>query len=259
MALHPSTDLDAHRVSFLECEFDLLDFEGAVAWLEDRRPGDRFAYVATPNVDHLVRAHREPELFRPLYREAALCLCDSRVLAQVARRCGVRLTVVPGSDLTRVLFERVLVSEDKVCVIGGSGGSVQRLQALHPHVTIAHCPAPMGLRDNPAALSSTAEAAKAIGEGARFWLVSVGSPQQEMLARHMAGLSAMNGTALCIGASIDFLTGDQRRAPRLMQRLSLEWAWRLMTEPRRLARRYLVEGPAIFPIAYRWARQQRRR
>lgn len=253
----PSPD-EIPRTSFLDCAFDLLTFEGALGWLRGRGADDRFGYVTTPNVDHLVRAHREPELFRPLYRDAALCLCDSRVLARVGQACGVTLTVVPGSDLTRALFEQVLDAGDRVCVVGGSEASVARLRAIYPRVGIVHCPAPMGLRTNADALAATAAAAQAAGEGVRFWLLSVGSPQQEMLARRMADLPGIAGTALCIGASIDFLTGDQRRAPRAVQRLSLEWAWRLATEPRRLARRYLVEGPAIFPIAYRWARRRRR-
>lgn len=68
----------------------------------------------------------------------------------------------------------------------------------------------------------------------------------------------MRGTALCVGASTDFLLGTQQRAPGIVQRLSLEWAWRLLSDPRRLAHRYLVEGPAIFPMAWRWHGGRRR-
>jgi UDP-N-acetyl-D-mannosaminuronic acid transferase (WecB/TagA/CpsF family) len=52
--------------------------------------------------------------------------------------------------------------------------------------------------------------------------------------------------ALCIGASINFLTGSERRAPRWMQLIGFEWLYRLMNDPRRLAKRYLVRGPRIF-------------
>lgn len=245
------------RASFLDVDFDLLDLDGAVAWLAARGSDQALAYVVTPNVDHLVRAEREPVLFRPLYREAALCLCDSRVLAKLARACGVRLPVVPGSDLTPALFERVVHSGEGVCVVGGRKESVGRLRARYPGATVAHCPAPMGLRDNPAALAATAQAAVATGRGSRFWLLAVGSPQQEMLARAMTGVAGAAGTALCVGASIEFLTGDQRRAPRAVQRIGLEWLWRLASDPRRLARRYLLDGPAIFPAAFRWVWMRR--
>jgi N-acetylglucosaminyldiphosphoundecaprenol N-acetyl-beta-D-mannosaminyltransferase len=60
------------------------------------------------------------------------------------------------------------------------------------------------------------------------------------------------GAGLCIGASLDFITGRERRAPRLVQRLSLEWAYRLAVDPRRMWRRYLVEGPRVFVMAARF-------
>jgi exopolysaccharide biosynthesis WecB/TagA/CpsF family protein len=62
--------------------------------------------------------------------------------------------------------------------------------------------------------------------------------------------------AFCIGAGLEFLIGDQKRAPRFLQRLNLEWAHRLATNPRRLWRRYLVEAWAIFPIYRRWRRSR---
>jgi exopolysaccharide biosynthesis WecB/TagA/CpsF family protein len=77
-------------------------------------------------------------------------------------------------------------------------------------------------------------------------------PQQEMIAHAIAAQSGARGTALCIGASIDFLTGRARRAPRWMQRLSIEWLHRLLSDPARLWRRYLIEGPRIFAMAWRW-------
>jgi exopolysaccharide biosynthesis WecB/TagA/CpsF family protein len=58
--------------------------------------------------------------------------------------------------------------------------------------------------------------------------------------------------AFCIGAALEFITGQTKRAPVLARRLGLEWAHRLLTDPRRLWRRYLVEGPAIFLLALRW-------
>ena len=65
------------------------------------------------------------------------------------------------------------------------------------------------------------------------------------------------GCGLCIGASLDFITGRQRRAPRVVQRLGLEWAHRLASQPGRLWRRYLVDGPKIFRLARRWHRERR--
>lgn len=243
------------RIDFLDVEFDSIDFDGACAWLAGRTTGDGFAYVVTPNVDHIVRAQRDPDLYAPLYSDADLCLCDSRILALLAKRHGVELPVVPGSDLTPALFDRVLRPGDSVCLVGGAEDAVPRLQARYPGIRmVQHCP-PMGLRTDPKARRAAAEFIA--GTGARFVLLAVGGPQQEMIAREMKLEGGHRGTALCIGASIDFLTGGQTRAPRIVQKLALEWLWRLGTDPRRLARRYLVEGPAIFAIARRWSRKRR--
>jgi N-acetylglucosaminyldiphosphoundecaprenol N-acetyl-beta-D-mannosaminyltransferase len=89
------------------------------------------------------------------------------------------------------------------------------------------------------------------GAGHRLFFLAVGSPQSEILSLRASQAGGCTGVALCIGASIDFLTGRQARAPRWMQRAGLEWAHRLFSEPRRLWRRYLVEGPKIFWIALR--------
>ncbi|MFZ3358226.1 MAG: WecB/TagA/CpsF family glycosyltransferase, partial [Xanthobacteraceae bacterium] len=85
----------------------------------------------------------------------------------------------------------------------------------------------------------------------RSWdiaLLCLGCPAQEMIALELAELGCKSGVALCVGASIDFLTGTRKRAPHWLQALSLEWAYRLAQEPGRLWRRYLVESPKILRI-----------
>ena len=79
-------------------------------------------------------------------------------------------------------------------------------------------------------------------------LLCVGAPAQQLIARHIGEFGRTSGVALCVGASVDYLTGAQARAPRWMQRLSLEWAYRLAREPVRLWRRYLVESPKVLRI-----------
>jgi exopolysaccharide biosynthesis WecB/TagA/CpsF family protein len=71
-------------------------------------------------------------------------------------------------------------------------------------------------------------------------------PQQEILACQIAGNPQVRGVGLCVGAAIDFLTGKQRRAPVWIQKIGLEWFYRLLSDPRRLASRYLIECPRIF-------------
>ena len=77
--------------------------------------------------------------------------------------------------------------------------------------------------------------------------------EQELIAAETKAIPGATGTAFCIGAALEFLTGRQKRAPRVAQRLGLEWAHRLASNPQRMWRRYLFDNPRIFLLAWRWA------
>lgn len=245
------------KVQFLDVAFDVLSQDEVERWLDLRTAHSPFAYVVTPNVDHVVRLAAAPPDVGQAYEQAHLCLCDSRVLARLARMVGVALPVVPGSDLVAALFARVLRPGDKICLIGGDESDADRLRVLYPSLKIIQHRPPMGLMSNPIARKTAADFAAATR--ARVTLLAVGSPQQELIGHMLAQRPDARGTALCIGASIDFLVGVQKRAPRVVQSMGIEWAWRLATNPRRMARRYLVDGPAIFPMLWRWQRARARR
>jgi exopolysaccharide biosynthesis WecB/TagA/CpsF family protein len=83
---------------------------------------------------------------------------------------------------------------------------------------------------------------------ARFVFIAVGSPRQEIVAYAIRRSSMASGLGLCIGTSINFLVGAEKRAPVWMQRAGFEWLSRLVGSPRRLWRRYLIECPKIFPL-----------
>jgi len=242
-------------MDYLGLSFDELDMAAVVRLLRMRGADIPFAYAVTPNVDHVVRLSRldrESEE-RAAYRHAAWRLCDSRVLALLASLQGVRLLVVPGSDLTRRLFDDVVEPGDRICLLGGADGDRALLAAFRPDLEVVQHIPPTGLRTDPAA---RAEAARfAIDARARFTLIAVGSPQQELIAAAIRETGEARGTGLCIGAGLDFLTGRARRAPRWMQRLALEWLFRLLSDPARLWRRYLWDGPRILVLAW----QARRR
>lgn len=245
------------RAVVFDIRFDLLERGQVHDWIAARDANSQFAYVVTPNVDHVVRLERAgPDLHR-IYRQADLCLCDSQILRAIARLMGIRLTLVPGSDLVAALFHHILRPRDRVCLIGGKETHPASLAQLYPGIDVVQHIPPMGLQTNAAA--RTAAIRFAAQSGARVILLAVGSPQQELLAAEMARAPDVHGTAFCIGASVEFIVGEQRRAPLPLRRAGLEWVWRLSTDPRRLARRYLVDGPRIFPMAWRWWRAEHKR
>lgn len=245
--------MPTERENFLDVSFDVLPADRLLSRIEAVSSDAPFQYLVTPNVDHLVRLHRRgadvPGLGEA-YRRADLCLCDSKVLARLARWRGVSLPVVTGSDLTAALFEGVIGEGDRIAIVGGNAAMLDDLRTRYPKIDfVQHCP-PMGLMRNSDARRAAAEFIAR--EQARFTFICVGSPQQELIAAEASTIEGGRGMAFCVGAALEFITGQTRRAPPLARSLGLEWAHRLVTDPRRLWRRYLVEGPAIFLLAYRW-------
>jgi exopolysaccharide biosynthesis WecB/TagA/CpsF family protein len=238
------------RISFLDLDFCDLSVADALAAILERPAGASFAYVVTPNVDHVVRIQRRRSDLWPAYRSAWLCLCDSRILSRLAANSGVILPTAPGSDLTAALVVGGLCPGDRIAIVGGSDSLIAWLRAAFPMVEFLHLNPPMGFVANAQAFAVARDFL--VDAQARFSIIAVGSPQQELLAWHVARTGKAVGTALCVGASLEFLTGEQRRAPGWMQAISLEWLFRLLSNPRRLWRRYMIEGPAILPIYRRW-------
>jgi len=252
----------AVRQNFCGVLFDVLSPIETLERCKTVTATDRFRYIVTPNVDHVVRLNKEPGVFKPLYKPAWLCVCDSRILELLAKFSGIKLPATPGSDLTAQLFDNVIKADDPVNVIGGDNDVIEKVIARYGLTNLNHHQPPMGLRHNAEAIDA---AAKFIADNpANTTFICVGSPQQEMVAKaalehgDAKGLQA-KGLGLCVGASLDFLAGKIERAPGWMQKTRLEWLHRLASEPGRMWKRYLIEGPKIFVIWYKWQRQNKRK
>jgi exopolysaccharide biosynthesis WecB/TagA/CpsF family protein len=240
-ALEPDDDAAPDRVVH---EIDDFDLEAFLA-VADRFGNERFGFVVTPNVDHLIRYYEDPE-FRGHYRAADYVLMDSRFVARLIRRTkGVNLPICTGSDLTAELFWRVVTRDDRIVLIGGSAAQAEELAIKYALSDLRHYDPPMGFIGDAQAVETCLRFIESASPF-RFCFLAVGSPQQEALAHALRDRGRARGLALCVGASINFLTGVQKRAPRWVQQLALEWLYRLLQEPRRLARRYLIRGLRIF-------------
>jgi len=234
------------RTEFLEISFTPLDMDAALAAICAVPPDASFRYVVTPNVDHVVRLqHRRSDLW-PAYRGAWMTLCDSRILAKMARSIGTDLPVVAGSDLTSELFEKVVKKTDRIAILGGRSDLVAKIADRYGLTNICHYDPPMGFGNNPREVRKASRFL--IEADARYCFLAVGSPQQELVAHQVRQTRGARGIGFCVGASLDFLSGEQERAPVLVQAMALEWLYRLASNPQRMWRRYLVEGPRIFMI-----------
>jgi len=236
-------------VALLGLDFANLDVNGAATFLASRAPGTAFAYVVTPNADHLVRLHRQPEL-GPIYHAALLCLMDSRVVARAARLLGLPTPpVATGSDLTAALLARHIHPDEPVTIVGLRQTLLPGLAAKYGLSNVAHFDPPMGFDRNPEQLAETVRFVEQ--NPARFIFLAVGSPRQEHLAAAITAGGRATGIGLCIGASLEFLTGAASRAPSWMQKAGLEWLHRMAGNPGRMLRRYLLDDPPIFGILLR--------
>lgn len=224
------------RVTFLDTPLDLITQQVALKYLQQHDRHCSFAYVVTPNVDHVLRCHGSAAVAKR-YQQACLSLCDSRILAAGAFMKGLAIPeVITGSGLTRMLFEQVLTPQHRITIIGGSDDMVARLKARYTLDKVFHHNPPMGFIYDEQAIEACGQFVAS--HKSDLILLAVGSPQQEALAARLQTRADCRGLGLCIGASLLFLTGFERRAPSWISRIGMEWFYRLCQNPRRLWRRY---------------------
>ena len=240
--------------AFLDLRFDVASEEAFLARIAELAHADEFSFVATPNVDHMIRLHQEADpASSPLwaaYRQASLTICDSRILSGLAARSGLTLPAVPGSDLTARIVHSPDFAGLHCHVIGGDAAMLADLAARFPALRWTQFEPPQNVLRDPAAQQAIVRSVA--DQRADIAFMAIGSPQSELVCALIRAAGGARGVALCIGASLEFVTGVKHRAPVALQRLGLEWLFRLATEPRRLWRRYLIVAPRIFTIWKKW-------
>ena len=224
-------------------DYDLRSFTDVAADFGQKL----YSFVVTPNADHLIRLDDDPA-FRSIYADAGFVLLDSRLLSHVVRFTrGLRLPVCTGSDLTASLFSTVIDADDPIVLIGCSDKQAASLADRYGLRHLAHLNPPMGFVHDATSVENVLRFVEQ-NSPFRFCFIAVGAPQQELLASRLKQRGVARGLALCVGASINFLTGEERRAPAWMQHIGMEWMYRLTQAPGRLAHRYLVRCPRVFGL-----------
>ncbi len=203
------------HIRFLGLDLSTGTLEDAVAWLQQRPPDAPFDYIVTPNADHFVRLSRTAAL-RSVYDGAWLRLLDSRVVARIAWLLGLRPPrVVTGADLTETILRDHLRPGESIAVVGLRPELLPVLVRRYRLSRPAHCDPPFGFEHDPDALEAVVRFV--VEHPARFVFLALGSPKQEILAAAIKATNRAVGIGFCIGASLDFLTGAQTRAPRWVQ------------------------------------------
>ena len=241
----------AQQVDLLGMKFDALSSGDVVQRVMDGIRGGTGGWIMTPNLDHLRRFVREPQV-RHYFSGPDLVVADGQPLVWASYLQGTPLPGrVAGSDLISSVSAAAADVDCRVFLLGGAGhsssGAATTLTERYPGLQVVgtHCP-PMGFESDTAvqhAINCVVAAAPDI--------VFVGLPFPKADALILRLKARLPRTWLFgLGVSFSFITGDVRRAPIWMQKSGCEWAWRLSQEPGRLSRRYIVDG---IPFALRGA------
>jgi N-acetylglucosaminyldiphosphoundecaprenol N-acetyl-beta-D-mannosaminyltransferase len=241
--------------SIMGLPFHRLDhLELVRLFLEGVRMG-RGGWIVTPNLD-ILRQFTGSLVSRELIMSASHRVADGTPIVWASRLAGEPVPErVPGSDLVMSLPEAAAQAGVSVFLLGGNPGvaaaAANRLRADHPGLRTveSYCP-PFGFEDDPEELSRIKKAL--VDAQPTLVLVGLGFPKQEQLIGSLR--TQMPRTWFVgVGISLSFLAGEQRRAPATLQRLGLEWLHRLAHEPRRLFRRYLIQGVPFSLRLLSWA------
>lgn len=250
---------EAGRISVGHAKIDDLGFDQAVNVICDLARARAGAVVVTPNIQHIAYLERDRDL-QESYSAADLVLPDGWPVVLAMRLSGgVNRERVPGSDLIPALCVRAARDRLSVAFVGGQpGAAAEAARRMEVHAPGVGCalvadPSP-GFEADRQRLD---ELVASINDAAPdLVFLGLGTPKQEVLIHRLRSRLDV-GVTLCLGAGIDFIAGAQQRAPVAVQTLGLEWAHRVLQEPRRMLPRYARSLPLFIRAAARTTRRQR--
>lgn len=205
---------------------------------------DRFARavgfsVATLNLDHVVKLTQDP-VFYAAYADHTHVTADGNPIVWLSRLARQKIDLIPGSELIDPVAALAAEMKVPVALFGATDASLtaaaRALQERYADINVVLTLSPaMGF--DPEGADADAAIAKLETSGARLVFLALGAPKQEVFAARAQKVLKQSGF-LSIGAGLDFISGQQVRAPKWVRKLAAEWLWRMLSNPKRLAKRY---------------------
>lgn len=229
-----NSETSRERVEILGFHVDPISMDDAVNWVESKRGAESFHLLITADASGIVQAQDDPELGE-LYRKASVVTPDGAGILWAAKRLGAPITDrVSGVDLVERLCEQSSKTGLTLFFLGAAPGIAEaareKLTAKYPSCKI------VGVHDGFFAGKTDAEVAEEIGAVAPdVLLVAMGIPRQEKFLWNTQALSRAK-VGIGIGGSFDVHSGLVKRAPGIVQSLKLEWAWRLLLNPKKISK-----------------------
>jgi exopolysaccharide biosynthesis WecB/TagA/CpsF family protein len=212
--------------------------EAVSSILAAAQSGDSFS-VYTLNLDHVAQLRQHPD-FRAAYRRARFVTADGFPIVVLGRLAGTQIERTTGADLVEPVCEQAGRNGIPLFFLGSNSltlhRTIRRLSERFTGLEIVGSYSPRAHFD-PYSLEADRSIDEIRVSGARICFVALGAPKQEIFAARC--LDELPGVGLlCIGAALDFIAHTQDRAPAITQKIGLEWAWRMLHNPRRLGPRY---------------------
>ena len=232
-------------------------FAEAAEMIESCIASGQRTYVIPINVDVVMKIEHDPYL-KQIVDDANMVLVDGTPLVWISKTHGRPVAEkISGSDLVPVLCERAAKRGYSVFLLGGKEGVAEqaknKLEQKYPGIKVVGTYAPpMGFEQDPEELEKVnASISKANPD---LLIVCFGCPKQEKFIYENMGKYQAT-VSICAGATVDFLAGNVRRAPKWMSNCGLEWFYRFLQEPKRLFKRYFIDDMKILGLAVKYGKK----
>ena len=245
------------RIKFMNTEVDNLSMKETLQAINSLIKQNKNAYVVTPNVDHIIQLERGAELVE-VYKNADLILTDGKPLIWISKWYGTPIKEkISGSDL----FPRVCALAAKkgyrMFFLGAAEGvaakAAENLEKRFKGLQVVgtYSP-PFGFENNEEEMAKIKAMIKE--SKPHILIVGLGCPKQELFILHHREELGVP-LSLGLGASLDFEAGNIKRAPKWMADHGFEWLYRITQDPKRLAKRYLVDDRKILGLAIKYKKE----
>lgn len=246
------------RIKFMNTQIDNLTMSEALDSIDKLISENNNSYVVTPNVDHIIQLERGGEIV-DVYKHANLILCDGKPLIWISKWYGTPIKEkISGSDLFPLLCQRAAKKGYTMFFLGAAKGvaakAAQNLMTRYPGLKVVGTYSPSyGFEKDPKKTEKVIHIIKKANP--QILIVGLGAPKQEKFIyenRKKLGVPVSLG----LGASLDFEAGNIKRAPKWMANHGLEWLYRITQDPKRLAKRYLVDDRKILKLALKYKKNE---
>ncbi len=246
--------MPVNRMKFMNSYIDNVTRDEAIVHIEKCIQKRKIGHVMTPNVDQIVRMEKDT-YFKEICDNAELLLTDGHPLLWISKWYGHPIKEkICGSDLVPYLCEIAAKKGYSVFWLGAAPGVAQRaavkLRERFPNLNVA------GVYSPPLGFEKDKEEIEKINQmlldsHADMLFVGMGVPKQDIFIYENMDKYQIP-MSFSVGGTIDFIAGEQKRAPRWIRQIGFEWMYRLFSNPKRMFKRYIVDDMKIFRLAWRY-------